>query len=106
MPFLFGTIIPTCLVLCVFLYDVLNLFQPLRSAFQFIVIPFSDFITLGDLHDPIGKTISPAGWKVRMLCLLPVLESLSWIATLVFSVLVSDHIWSVRAGVSTLLWVQ
>jgi hypothetical protein len=106
VSFWFGILVPAAIVISIIVYDTLSLFGPFRLFFGFIAAPFNNFITLEDLRDPIGQLRYPAFWTARVLCVLPVLASLTWIATLGFSLSVRDKLSSARAGVSLLLWVR
>lgn len=104
--FWLGLYIPASVICCVALYDGLNLLNPFRSIFRFVAVPFSNFITLEDLREPIGKLSRPARWKIRTLRVLCLVEVFAWVATLVFSLTVHDAMYSIRAGASALLWVR
>jgi len=69
-------------------------------------VPFTNFLVLEDLLDPIGKTVQPPVWKRRTFVVLPAAQALSWIAMLFYTLLVSDSAWLMRSGVSAVIWVR
>lgn len=81
-------------------------FKPLLRLFRWITVPFANFLALGDLLDPIGKTTQPPVWKRCIFVVLPALEALSWIAVFFYTLLASDSSWLTRSGVSAILWVR
>lgn len=75
-------------------------------VFRWISVPFTNFLLLEDLLDPIGKTIQPPVWKRRVFVALSAAEALSWVALFVYTLLVPDPLWLIRSGVSAVIWVR
>lgn len=101
-----GTIIPCLIIAHVVLLHLACRLKPLRRLFRWIAVPFTNFLVLEDLLDPVGKPSQPQVWKRRIFVILPVLEALSWVAVFFYTLLTSDSSWLPRSGVSAILWVR
>jgi hypothetical protein len=101
-----GTVAPCVIIAYLALFDLACRLKPLRKFFQWITIPFANFLVLEDLLDPVGKTVQPPAWKQRTFVFLPALEALSWIAVFFYTLIVPDSPWLIRSGVSAILWVR
>lgn len=88
------------------LFDLVCRLKPLRRLFRWISVPFTNFLVLEDLLDPIGKPVQQPAWKQRTFVVLPAIEALSWVALFVYTLLVPDTLWLVRSGVSAIIWVR
>ena len=100
-----GTITPCAIITYLVLLDLACRLKPLR-VFRCISVPFTNFLVLEDLLDPIGKTVQPPVWKRRAFVVLPAAQALSWIAMLFYTLLVPDSTWLIRSGVSAVIWVR
>ena len=101
-----GTITPCAIITCLVLLDLVCRLKPLRRVFRWISVPFTNFLVLEDLLDPIGKTVQPPAWKQRVFVVLPAAQALSWIALFFYTLLVPDSAWLIRCGVSAVIWVR
>ena len=101
-----GTITPCIIIAYLVILDLACRIKPLRRLFRWIIVPFTNFLVLEDLLDPIGKSIQPPAWKRHTFVALPALEAMSWVAMFFYTLLVSDPSWLVRSGVSAILWVR
>ena len=88
------------------LLDLACRLKPLVRILRWISIPFTNFLVLEDLLDPIGKKVRPQAWKQRMFVALPAAEALSWVALFFYTLLVPDPMWLLRSGVSAVIWVR
>ena len=101
-----GTIIPCVVIAYLIVLDLACRLKPLRKLFRWISVPFTNFLVLEDLLDPIGKVVQPPVWKRRILVVLPAVEALSWTALFFYALSVPDSLWLVRSGVSAIIWVR
>ncbi|KAF9644674.1 pleiotropic drug resistance ABC transporter [Thelephora ganbajun] len=99
-----GTITPCVIIVYLVLLDLAYRLKPLRGLFRWVTTPFTNFLVLEDLLDPVGKTVQPPVWKRRILVVLPAAEALSWIALFFYTLLVPNSLWLIRSGVSAILW--
>ena len=101
-----GTVTPCVIIAYLVLLDLACRLKPLRRLFRWISVPFTNFLVLEDLLDPIGKTVQLPVWKRHTLVVLPAAEALSWITLFFYTLLVPDSLWVVRSGVSAIIWVR
>jgi hypothetical protein len=101
-----GTIVPCVIIAYLVLLDLACRLKPLRIPFRWIGVPFTNFLVLEDLLDPVGKTVRPPVWKQRMFVVLSAIQALSWIALFFYTFIVPDSLWLMRSGVSATIWVR
>ena len=101
-----GTIVPCVIIAYLVLLDLACRLKPLRILFRWVGTPFTNFLVLEDLLDPVGKVVQPPVWKKRMFVVLPAIQALSWIALFVYTLIVPDSLWLIRSGVSAAIWVR
>lgn len=101
-----GTVTPCIIIACLALLDLASRLKFLRRLFRWISVPFTNFLVLEDLLEPVGKTVQPPVWKRRALVVLPAAEALSWVALFFYTLLVPDPSWLIRSGVSAIIWVR
>ena len=101
-----GTVTPCAIITCLVSLDLACRLGPLRRVFRWIGVPFTNFLVLEDLLDPIGKIIQPPAWKRRAFVALPAAQALSWVALFFYTLLVPDSMWLIRSGVSAIIWVR
>jgi len=101
-----GTITPCVIIAYLVLLDLACRLKPLRRLFRWISVPFTNFLLLEDLLDPIGKTVQTPVWKKRTFVVLPAVEALSWSALFFYTLIVPDYLWMVRSVISAIIWVR